>query len=174
MSTWPQTWPAYAAAQARTSPWPQVAIQTTHIRLFLTTVLSPVPPFFFVHTLLWFSFSLISSTSSLLLVTPRPLGVFYCACVVWQWVRGRDRGFSGSANQKGSLLSSALPCLHCVVMDRVVYFYFLIVNSMQPLHLNCISLLMASKACCLNSQNLLFLQWKIDTNIFVSFNLSLC
>lgn len=38
--------------QAGTSLWPQVEVKVSHIRLFLTTVESPVPPLFMVHKLL--------------------------------------------------------------------------------------------------------------------------
>lgn len=41
-------------AQAGTSLWPQVEVKASHIRLFLTTVESPVPPLFMVHKLLLF------------------------------------------------------------------------------------------------------------------------
>lgn len=41
-------------AQAGTSLWPQVEVKAFHIRLFLTTVESPVPPLFMVHKLLLF------------------------------------------------------------------------------------------------------------------------
>ena len=57
------------ATQARTSPWSQVASLATHIRLFLTTLESPVLPFFIVPTFLFlFHFS---TTCLFLLVTPK-------------------------------------------------------------------------------------------------------
>jgi hypothetical protein len=45
-----------AAAWARTSQWPQVEVQGVHIRLFLITLVSLVPPLHCAHTI-WFLFS---------------------------------------------------------------------------------------------------------------------
>lgn len=42
-----QTWPS-ATARAGTLPWPQMAGQSPHMRLFLSTLESPVPSFFIV------------------------------------------------------------------------------------------------------------------------------
>lgn len=42
IAPWTQTWPS-SAAWAGTSPGPQVEVQATLIRLFLTTLTFPVP-----------------------------------------------------------------------------------------------------------------------------------
>lgn len=50
-----QTW-TLLAAQARTSPWPQVVTQAPHICLFLTASMSPGPPPSTVPQMLSFAF----------------------------------------------------------------------------------------------------------------------
>lgn len=45
---WAQTWPS-GAFLARISPWPQVALQATHISLFLTTFTPADPSHFIVN-----------------------------------------------------------------------------------------------------------------------------
>lgn len=85
-----------AAAHARTSPCSQVAKQATHIRLFLTTFISPVLPLFIVYSPSA-SLSPISPPIHLLiLVMPRLLvsgvtsgvvsGVLCPTCAMWHEV----------------------------------------------------------------------------------------
>ena len=54
-----QTWPP-VTAQVRTPPWSQVALLAIHMRVFFTTLQSPVMPLLFVSTSFRFSFSSIS------------------------------------------------------------------------------------------------------------------
>ena len=73
--------PAIAGPQARAPPWHHRAQVATHIRLFLTTLESPVLPLFAVPTSFCFSFSSISpppaSSAKWLLVVD---GLGGCSC----------------------------------------------------------------------------------------------
>lgn len=57
---------ALSSSMAEPSPWPWVAVQATHIRLILTTLVFPAAPLFTVHKPLSLSFSPISPTHTVL------------------------------------------------------------------------------------------------------------
>lgn len=66
---WTQTWP-WAAILAGSSPWDQVVVQVTHIRLFFTTLVSPAVPLHSTQTVLFHFLIHLSITYSIIVVVP--------------------------------------------------------------------------------------------------------